>query len=356
MSNPNAGAIDLAKLSPPSAAAPGTEVAKPQSAKDAHRTIEGALKAHRSRVDSARKALGQAEKQYATRVQQAKLQAQQAGVPNKLGSIGVIQRVTLTETTLKTPKGEYKLSPAVQARAEQHGNKQVVQGWVFKSDNDRREVYLHVDGPDWGVVVPFSMKHSIVQPRELHAFAKQIALAARGVEKAKAGIESRRVAAQRQLAAALGERGAVEQAANAYVAVAQDTQDVEIAARNADAFLADADMADRKVRKATEALGSASPQVAAWAEEATQARNRVRQESANAHSEAERLSSRLTEVRTRVASPLRSPAEVASPPAEIATGKPDVFDQIHKLGELRDAGLVTPEEFEAKKADLLGRL
>jgi hypothetical protein len=33
-----------------------------------------------------------------------------------------------------------------------------------------------------------------------------------------------------------------------------------------------------------------------------------------------------------------------------------VFDQIRRLGELRDAGLITPDEFEAKKVDLLSRL
>jgi hypothetical protein len=34
----------------------------------------------------------------------------------------------------------------------------------------------------------------------------------------------------------------------------------------------------------------------------------------------------------------------------------DVVDQIKRLGELRDSGLITPEEFEAKKSELLGRL
>jgi hypothetical protein len=34
----------------------------------------------------------------------------------------------------------------------------------------------------------------------------------------------------------------------------------------------------------------------------------------------------------------------------------DPLDQIEKLGKLRDSGLVTQEEFEAKKADLLARL
>ena len=35
---------------------------------------------------------------------------------------------------------------------------------------------------------------------------------------------------------------------------------------------------------------------------------------------------------------------------------PDVTDQLRKLGELRDAGIVTEEEFAAKKAELLSRL
>ncbi len=36
--------------------------------------------------------------------------------------------------------------------------------------------------------------------------------------------------------------------------------------------------------------------------------------------------------------------------------QPDVTDQLRKLGELRDVGVLTPEEFEAKKAELLTRI
>jgi Domain of unknown function (DUF4429)/Short C-terminal domain len=39
-----------------------------------------------------------------------------------------------------------------------------------------------------------------------------------------------------------------------------------------------------------------------------------------------------------------------------APAQPDIADQIRKLAELRDAGILTSEEFEAKKAELLGRL
>jgi Bacterial PH domain/Short C-terminal domain len=44
-------------------------------------------------------------------------------------------------------------------------------------------------------------------------------------------------------------------------------------------------------------------------------------------------------------------------PAPVASGNaPDVADQIRKLGELRDQGLLTAEEFDTKKAELLARL
>jgi hypothetical protein len=52
---------------------------------------------------------------------------------------------------------------------------------------------------------------------------------------------------------------------------------------------------------------------------------------------------------------LSSPRE-AAPPAPQAAPPADPMEQLKKLGELRDAGVVTPEEFEAKKAELLGRM
>ena len=39
-----------------------------------------------------------------------------------------------------------------------------------------------------------------------------------------------------------------------------------------------------------------------------------------------------------------------------ATPPPDVVDLLHKLGDLRDAGVLTEDEFAAKKAELLRRI
>lgn len=44
------------------------------------------------------------------------------------------------------------------------------------------------------------------------------------------------------------------------------------------------------------------------------------------------------------------------PVQAIEAAAPDPIDQLRRLGELRDAGIVTEEEFAAKKAEVLGRL
>jgi hypothetical protein len=68
-------------------------------------------------------------------------------------------------------------------------------------------------------------------------------------------------------------------------------------------------------------------------------------------SDAERLRGLVMDQVLKGSSAAPAPAPAAAAPSGDA-----VIEQIKKLGELRDAGLLTPEEFEAKKADLLGRL
>jgi hypothetical protein len=52
------------------------------------------------------------------------------------------------------------------------------------------------------------------------------------------------------------------------------------------------------------------------------------------------------------ARPAHASAAVAAP----LVAEPDVFEQLRKLAELRDAGIVTSDEFDAKKAELLSRM
>jgi hypothetical protein len=61
-------------------------------------------------------------------------------------------------------------------------------------------------------------------------------------------------------------------------------------------------------------------------------------------------------VRQRIASgPTQAPA-AAAPQAAPGTPTESPMEQLKKLAELRDAGIVSEEEFEAKKAELLSRM
>ena len=43
-----------------------------------------------------------------------------------------------------------------------------------------------------------------------------------------------------------------------------------------------------------------------------------------------------------------------APPAAAPSGEPDYMAELTQLAQLRDQGILTPEEFEAKKKQLLG--
>ena len=43
-------------------------------------------------------------------------------------------------------------------------------------------------------------------------------------------------------------------------------------------------------------------------------------------------------------------------PATQAMSEPDAMEQLRKLAELRDSGVITPEDFDSKKAEILKRI
>lgn len=58
----------------------------------------------------------------------------------------------------------------------------------------------------------------------------------------------------------------------------------------------------------------------------------------------------------RPAAPAPAPAAPAAPAGHAASGTDEVTDTLARLAELRDRGAITAEDYEAKKAELLGRL
>jgi hypothetical protein len=59
--------------------------------------------------------------------------------------------------------------------------------------------------------------------------------------------------------------------------------------------------------------------------------------------------------KAQAAAPAPDVAPAGAPaPAAPAALSDDVYDQLKKLGELREAGILTDAEFDAKKAQILG--
>jgi hypothetical protein len=156
-------------------------------------------------------------------------------------------------------------------------------------------------------------------------------------------------------AAAILDRAAVERAAETFLATAHATSELNATAESANAILEGADPSDRRAAKAREALSAMSTQAWAWADEAIAARRRVNDESASVAATADAPA--LTQAPSEPVAPAGEPDAPKNADRESGmSAGPDIFDQIRKLGELRDAGLLTAEEFDTKKIDLLSRL
>ena len=69
--------------------------------------------------------------------------------------------------------------------------------------------------------------------------------------------------------------------------------------------------------------------------------------------EARGFAARINAAASSQAAPAAAGAPAAAPSAPAPS---DALEQIRKLGELKDAGLLTDEEFDAKKAELLKRV
>ena len=80
------------------------------------------------------------------------------------------------------------------------------------------------------------------------------------------------------------------------------------------------------------------------------------------HEEAKRIKDLLTSLMLgshpsqQATSTAHLPPPPPPPPAATPPAEPDVMEQIKKLAELKEAGVLTEEEFAVKKAELLSRL
>ena len=396
----------------------------------------------------------------------------------KIASVGMLSKVTLYELQVEYGNQRWWLDN-LHATVTQDGMKQVVQGWVIKTNQDRRELYLHVPG---AFVATFNLQHSAVTPAQLMDFAEAINIMVAKVPEMRRGYQTRVNAVKLALAMALGDTSRLTQKADALdsvrVSAMQQTTSTVAATQG---LIARVDVTDRRVRKLQQHMTQSETQLAGVIDGARQEVERTRAFVATADAEARTLvgevsfdntsghgpqsldmwltkvSDKLHEIgfvettrwtdetfggekvsasisltqptgrvfvllfvsvadatracgsglpdgltkavqqgitalttRGRVVIMAHNPygvrtdalehwanitseielpstAEVApppvgeeasaasSPPAQLRQ-TPDPLDALRKLGELRDAGILTPEEFEAKKTELLKRV
>lgn len=89
---------------------------------------------------------------------QSEVSQAQRGVDKALAGKPVSKlnkQAVLGSTWVELNRRRHDLDPTVQARVDTTGKIDVEQGWVFKSQHDRRQIYLHVEGSGWAEVGDF---------------------------------------------------------------------------------------------------------------------------------------------------------------------------------------------------------
>ena len=69
---------------------------------------------------------------------------------------------------------------------------------------------------------------------------------------------------------------------------------------------------------------------------------------------ARRVARRTSRRTSRRMADQQAPQQAAPPPAPAAAARPDDMAQIQQLATMKDQGLLTDEEFQAKKKQILG--
>ena len=271
----------------------------------------------------------------------------------KLASTGGwTDKIVLHEGNLEHKGISHGLTSAVRASIDQQGNTSTSQGWVMKTQQDSREIFVAISGDGWYVTVR----------------AAKGSTAGTDAGAMMTNFEFRQKSkAARDFADAVNTAAAQSPNffARARVKVERNAEKARTVRHDVAAI-----MAQIAAQKAL--LAEQRPQLEADLQAARDQAQEVRRGLSG-----RALRSLVADLETEVDALRVDPFEAesgvpsaghfksllakctVSPPeatSEPSPGGADVLSQIDKLGDLRDRGVVTEAEFEAKKADLLGRL
>lgn len=345
------------------------------SAKDATRLLKQALKNYGSQVKVAQNELSDAVKEYSRTVNERDAQVGAAGTGREISRYGgmLIKHLVLFEDRLKTLTGEIRLTPDMKARIEVEGQLQSVQGWTFKGTKDLRDVFLHLEGEKEAKVVKLPIKGSTASggsrssigvgdasakntTERVRSFAQQIELAARRAPETAIEIKERQATAFEALADSWDATDGMDHSLARLDAIASDTTAIDDRCQLVLQVAERLDEKDRGKKKLPKVVGDVErgrDVIAASARERIQ----------NFPSEVPEKGDRSDSFRAK-AQKLRKEAmadrkTLSSGKAAAATSAAggsggDRIAQLKDLGELRDSGVLTDDEFAAEKARILG--
>jgi hypothetical protein len=287
--------------------------------------------------------------------------------PRKLAAVGMFTRVVLYETELKLPRHKVRLTPDVHATAGHQGNKQVVQGWVVRSTNDRREMMLQVEWPGGYEVMCWErndkkLTGSLVTPEEIYSMAAAINMAAANSSAAHQAMRNRQFDAslamkQHLLATDRQVREHLMSADERLAALETLTDERQRHVGGTDKrFTKRLDNEIKSMAKAHAALTNAADRGRTFLEANQQDTGSAETDLARRlildqlgrlmRSHLERQEGELS----------RGATAQNTPQSSWALAPEDSIAVLEQLGRLRDIGILTQQEFEAKKAEILGRL
>jgi hypothetical protein len=322
--------------------------------------LEYELKARDDSIARARHALSTAQKDHSKRVDHARKATEQSGRSRRLASFGGVQ---LFEDRIVARGRAHWLTAEVSATVDSAGNLSRTRRHTLtrfaligplsfftpkKTKHDDRQLFLLLEGPDWAELLECDKKAQA----QTRALAQSINLAARNVEPTRQARDQHMAAAQAALESTLND--------TANIAACDD------ALRRAEVENAGVVTAAAELRAALERYPEA---------ESRQGRGAVKllervESSLSTRSVLPELPAGMESIEP---SPPALPPATENPPdatSPTTTHEPtvatdgasdadlaeDPIETIRRLGGLRDSGLISAEEFEAKKAELLRRV
>lgn len=319
---------------------------------DLHDRLESALKAWQRDVDDRKKKLRGAHAHYEKTIKGREKARAEAEARRKLAG-GLFGPVTLHEDEIEINHTRHPLTADVQAAVDTAGNLSRTRRFtatrfallgpaaIFApkaKKHDDRELFLLIEAERWNEIVKLDPD----KQASARSLAQDINLAARNVEVARTAREERVAAAEAELERAIADRSEIETAERELHEVHEEGLARVQAAHDALAA---------HLRALPSPEGRGIKKARALAEHAASAMTQPLE--IPALGARERTSSALAKADPSITGGAE-PAPTDSP--ETAPSDADVIAQIKGLGELRDAGLITEEQFNAKRDDLLKRL